>query len=82
MYIPRVKICCIKSIEEASMAVGYGASAIGLVSEMPSGPGPISVKLKMTDKVLEKRSDHFGEKGEKLWIYPHRKWPSLSITHF
>jgi phosphoribosylanthranilate isomerase len=37
-----VKICCIKSIEEASLAIRYGASAIGLVSEMPSGPGPIS----------------------------------------
>ncbi len=38
---PRVKICCIASIEEAWMAVRYGASAIGLVSAMPSGPGPI-----------------------------------------
>jgi phosphoribosylanthranilate isomerase len=41
MYVPRVKICCIKSVDEAAMAVRYGASAIGLVSEMPSGPGPI-----------------------------------------
>jgi phosphoribosylanthranilate isomerase len=41
MYIPRVKICCIQSIHEAAVAVRYGASAIGLVSEMPSGPGPI-----------------------------------------
>ena len=41
MYLPRVKICCIKSVDEAAMAVQYGASAIGLVSEMPSGPGPI-----------------------------------------
>jgi len=41
MYTPRVKICCIKSVDEAAMAVQYGASAIGLVSEMPSGPGPI-----------------------------------------
>lgn len=38
---PRVKICCIASIEEARLAVRYGASAVGLVSEMPSGPGPI-----------------------------------------
>ena len=41
MYVPRVKICCIQSVDEAAMAVRYGASAIGLVSEMPSGPGPI-----------------------------------------
>ena len=38
----RVKICCISSIEEAQLAVKYGVSALGLVSEMPSGPGVIS----------------------------------------
>lgn len=38
----RVKICCIASIEEARLAVRAGASALGLVSEMPSGPGVIS----------------------------------------
>jgi len=43
--IPRVKICCIQSIEEAWLAIKYGASALGLVSEMPSGPGPISEQL-------------------------------------
>jgi phosphoribosylanthranilate isomerase len=37
----RVKICCISSIEEAQLAIKYGASALGLVSEMPSGPGVI-----------------------------------------
>ncbi|MEK6552933.1 MAG: phosphoribosylanthranilate isomerase, partial [Bacteroidota bacterium] len=37
-----VKICCISNIEEANIAIKYGASAIGLVSEMPSGPGVIS----------------------------------------
>ncbi|MGH9452652.1 MAG: phosphoribosylanthranilate isomerase [Terriglobia bacterium] len=39
---PRVKICCIGSIEEAFLAVRYGASAVGLVSAMPSGPGVIA----------------------------------------
>ena len=42
---PRVKICCIASIEEAWMAIEAGASAIGLVSAMPSGPGPIPEEL-------------------------------------
>lgn len=37
----KVKICCIQNIDEANLAIQYGASAIGLVSEMPSGPGPI-----------------------------------------
>ena len=40
--IPRVKICCIANQQEASDAIGFGASAIGLVGAMPSGPGPIS----------------------------------------
>ena len=39
---PRVKICCIASLEEAELAIRYGASALGLVSDMPSGPGPIA----------------------------------------
>jgi phosphoribosylanthranilate isomerase len=38
----KVKICCIKSREEALLAIRYGASALGFVSAMPSGPGPIS----------------------------------------
>ena len=37
----RVKICCIQNLEEARLAIRHGASAIGLVSAMPSGPGPI-----------------------------------------
>jgi len=40
--VTRVKICCIASISEAWTAIQYGASAVGLVSEMPSGPGIIS----------------------------------------
>jgi len=43
--IPKVKICCIASIEEAKLAIKYGASAVGLVSEMPGGPGPIPEEL-------------------------------------
>lgn len=38
---PRVKICCIASLEEAQAAIAAGASALGLVSAMPSGPGVI-----------------------------------------
>jgi len=46
--IVKIKICCIQSIEEAELSIKYGASAIGLVSEMPSGPGVIS-----EDKIAE-----------------------------
>ena len=42
---PRVKICCIASVEEAWLAIEHGASAVGLVSAMPSGPGPIPEEL-------------------------------------
>ncbi len=33
------------TIEEAQLAVRYGASALGFVSAMPSGPGPIDEEL-------------------------------------
>lgn len=40
-----VKICCISSVEEAYMAIDAGASALGLVGPMPSGPGIISNEM-------------------------------------
>ncbi|MBS1622210.1 MAG: phosphoribosylanthranilate isomerase [Bacteroidetes bacterium] len=45
MTRPRVKICCIRSIEEGKIAIEYGASALGLVGHMPSGPGVIGDEL-------------------------------------
>jgi phosphoribosylanthranilate isomerase len=45
---PRIKICCIRSVEEAALAIECGASAVGLVSHMPSGPGVIS-----EDRIME-----------------------------
>ncbi|HEY9674529.1 MAG TPA: phosphoribosylanthranilate isomerase [Waterburya sp.] len=42
---PRVKVCGISSVEEANLAIQHGASALGLVSEMPSGPGMLSEGL-------------------------------------
>jgi phosphoribosylanthranilate isomerase len=39
---PRIKICCIRDEAEAWTAIGLGASALGLVSAMPSGPGVIA----------------------------------------
>ncbi|REE83340.1 phosphoribosylanthranilate isomerase [Lutibacter oceani] len=40
-----VKICCISSVQEANLAIKFGASALGLVGNMPSGPGIISDSL-------------------------------------
>lgn len=45
MKKPYVKICCIANIREAWMAMEAGASALGLVGPMPSGPGIIGDKL-------------------------------------
>ncbi len=42
---PRIKICCISSVSEAKLAVAHGASALGLVGPMPSGPGVITDEL-------------------------------------
>jgi phosphoribosylanthranilate isomerase len=39
--VPRVKVCCIADAAEAWTAIRHGASALGLVSRMPSGPGVI-----------------------------------------
>jgi len=41
----RVKVCCIRSVGEARMAIRHGAAALGLVSAMPSGPGVIDEAL-------------------------------------
>lgn len=45
MVKPRVKICCISSIDEARIAIEHGAAALGLVGQMPSGPGIIGDDL-------------------------------------
>lgn len=37
----RFKICCIRDEDELTTALRHGASAVGLVSAMPSGPGPV-----------------------------------------
>ena len=42
---PFIKICCMASCEEVRLAISAGASAVGLVSAMPSGPGPIADSL-------------------------------------
>ena len=45
MKTPLVKVCCISSLTEAKRALKAGADLLGLVSEMPSGPGVISLEL-------------------------------------
>ena len=38
----KIKICCIESLDEARLAIDAGADVLGLVGDMPSGPGVIS----------------------------------------
>ena len=60
MYKPKVKICCISSEKEAQMAINAGASALGLVGHMPSGPGVIDDELiKKIAAVVPKSIDTF-----------------------
>ncbi|MEM7239937.1 MAG: phosphoribosylanthranilate isomerase [Pseudomonadota bacterium] len=40
-----VKICCIRSVDEAQMAADAGAGLIGLVGPMPSGPGVLTLNV-------------------------------------
>ena len=51
MTVP-FKVCCMLSAEEAEMAIAAGALAVGLVGEMPNGPGPIA------DQAIKKIADH------------------------
>ena len=56
----KIKICCIANIKEAELAIKYGADAIGLVSEMPSGPGVIDFKtITEISNVVTGRIDTF-----------------------
>lgn len=43
--VPKVKICCISNQQEAELAIKMGASVLGLVGPMPSGPGIIDDHL-------------------------------------
>jgi phosphoribosylanthranilate isomerase len=45
MQRTRLKVCCISSVAEATLAVAHGADALGLVGKMPSGPGVIEDEL-------------------------------------
>ena len=41
----RIKICCMQSASEVALAVAHGADALGFVSAMPSGFGPVPEPL-------------------------------------
>lgn len=42
MHRPRIKICCMASVEEAALCAELGVDLVGLVGPMPSGAGIVS----------------------------------------
>lgn len=55
-----LKICCIASVQEAELALAHGATALGLVSAMPSGPGPIpDLDIRVIARAMAGRARRF-----------------------
>ena len=85
MSQPRVKICCIKDADEARLAIQYGAAALGLVSEMPSGPGVISEELigKIADIIPPEIASFLLTSGlsapDIIRQYPHCRTATIQI---
>ena len=71
----RIKICCIATVEEAELAIKLGADALGLVSEMPSGPGVIS------DKMIKKISNAFSNRVDTFLLTSKRTVKEIVEQH-
>ncbi|MDX2102412.1 MAG: phosphoribosylanthranilate isomerase [Alphaproteobacteria bacterium] len=70
----RVKICCISSKGEADLAISAGASALGLVAAMPSGPGTIS------DEAIAAIAQHIPP-GVSRFLLTARTQPEGVVAH-
>ncbi len=57
-----IKICCIADTTEADMAIGAGADVLGLVSQMPSGPGVID------ESMISTIAQHVQDKAETFLL--------------
>lgn len=79
----RIKICCISSLAEAELALSSGADAIGLVSEMPSGPGVIDDEtIKLISNSFSKSIDTFlltSKRSVKEIIVQHNQFKTRTI---
>lgn len=58
----KLKVCCIKTIQEAELAIRFGVDSIGLVGPMPSGPGIID------DHMIRRIVNHVGQKVETFLL--------------
>ena len=79
----RVKICCIQAIQEAKLAIDSGAAALGLVTEMPSGPGVATYET--ISEILKSTPPAIGtflltsKRTSKEIIFQHNRCPSNAI---
>ena len=86
----QVKICCIQSPEEAETALSFGAAAVGVVSEMPAGPGelPEAAIREIVDSVpsavgtflltAATDADRLIEKAQTCGVNTLQLWDSLA----
>jgi len=56
------KVCCIQSTDEADVAIAAGALAVGLVADMPNGPGIIE-----DETVRDIAAYVHGRHGDTVW---------------
>jgi phosphoribosylanthranilate isomerase len=71
----KIKICCISNLMEAELAIKYGADALGLVSEMPSGPGVID------DDTIEEISTSFSHTIDTFLLTSKRSVEEIVKQH-
>ena len=72
---PKIKICCISSLEEAFLAIILGADALGLVGNMPSGPGVIA------DELISQISKHIPPPIATFLLTSERKSSDIIAHH-
>ncbi|MEO7455412.1 MAG: phosphoribosylanthranilate isomerase [Gemmatimonadaceae bacterium] len=74
----RIKICCMASVDEATLALEAGADALGLVSAMPSGPGVIS------DDVVQEIGGWIGPRAASVLLTSRTTAESIGaqLRHF
>ena len=72
---PKIKICCISSLEEAFLAIILGADALGLVGNMPSGPGVIA------DELISQISKHIPPPIATFLLTSERKASDIIAHH-
>ena len=75
-----VKVCCMASIDEARLAARLGASAVGLVGDMPSGPGVIGAQAaaKIARKAPTGLDTFLLTSGERAADIANERWSSCT----